>query len=83
MSDAARSNLMPTPEPTPKRRVLLFDFTCVEHLYRCELLDHGELGVEAQFTRNGEFLEGQLFETLKLAALWANQRRKVYEKGGA
>jgi len=69
----------PTSEPTPKRRVLLFEFTCTEHLYRCELLDHGELGVEAQFTKNGEFLEGRLFETLRLAALWANEQRKAME----
>jgi len=71
----------PTPDPTPKRRVLLFEFACIEHLYRCELLDHGELGVEAQFTKSGEFLEGRLFETLKHAALWANERRKAIEKG--
>ena len=85
MSDNTRRNPTPpggtpAPEPTPKRRVLLFEFTCIEHLYRCELLDHGELGVEAQFTKNGEFLEGRLFEALKLAAQWANERRKAIEQ---
>jgi len=86
MADNARWNPTPpdsTGEPTPKRRVLLFEFTCNEHLYRCELLDHGELGVEAQFTKSGEFFEGRLFETLKLAAPWANERKKAIEKGGA
>jgi hypothetical protein len=72
----------PTSEPTPKRRVLLFEFTRVEHLYRCELLDHGAIGVEAQFTRNGEFLEGCIFETLSLAAQWANEQRKAIEGRG-
>jgi hypothetical protein len=69
----------PTPEPTPKRRVLLFEFACSEHQYRCELLDHDELGVEAQFSKNGEFLEGRLFETMQLAARWAGARRKAFE----
>jgi hypothetical protein len=86
MSDHARNPLpdgsRSTPDPTPKRRVLLFEFTRNDHLYQCELLDHAELGVEARFTKNGEFLEGQLFETLRLAALWADERRKAIETGG-
>ena len=85
MTDSARWNptspeTAPTSDPTPKRRVLLFEFTITDHLYRCEMLDHAELGVEAQFTKNGEFLEGRLFETLGLAAAWAGGWRKEMEK---
>lgn len=71
-----------TPEPTPKPRVLLFEFTLNEHAYRCDLLDHGEFGVEAQFRMDLELLEGRTFGSSMLAALWADERRKAIEKGG-
>lgn len=64
----------------PKPRILLFEFDHACAHYRCELLDHGELGVEAQFTRkNGEWLEGRTFETTTLAPLWAQETRHALE----
>lgn len=86
MADDTRWNPTPpawTPPVTrvPKPRVLLFEFTHREHRYRCDLLDHGALGVEAQFSLNGELLEGRTFETSTLAALWADERRKVIKTG--
>lgn len=64
---------------TATRRVLLFEFARGEHRYRCDLLDHGTFGVEAQFAKNGEFFEGRLLETSTLAAMWADARRKAIE----
>ena len=66
--------------PAPKRRVLLFEFAHHEHQYRCELLDHESLGIEAQFSKNGEFLEGCVFETMPLAVAWANALRKTIQQ---
>jgi hypothetical protein len=73
----------PTAAVVPKPRVLLFEFTRGEDRFRCEMLEHGEFGAEAQFMKNGELLIGKTFETWMLAALWADEQRKAIEKGGA
>jgi hypothetical protein len=49
---------------------------------RCELLDHGDYGVEAQFTVDGSLLVGRRFDTLKQALHWAEAERADLEKGG-
>jgi hypothetical protein len=41
----------------------------------CELLDHGEHGVEAQFYRNEEFLFSRRWPDRARAAEWAESER--------
>lgn len=66
--------------PTPKPRILLFEFDRGPDHIRCELLEHGQLATEAQFSINGELLEARTFESSTLAALWADRRRKAIEQ---
>ena len=40
-------------------------------LLTCELRDRGELGVELQFIRDGQFLAGHCFENRAAATYWA------------
>jgi len=47
----------------PSRGELLFEFLVGHHRLRCELLDHGEFGVEAQFWRNEEFEWSRRFDS--------------------
>ena len=51
--------------PMPKRRPgeLLFALTRGDHRIACELRYHGEYGVEAQFSRDGELIIGRRFDT--------------------
>lgn len=35
---------------------LLFEFLCGQDRFRCQLRDHGEFGIEAQFYENEESL---------------------------
>ena len=50
---------------------------------RCELLDHGQWGVEAQFFIRGEFVMSRRFDTRALAVQWAEAERPDLEKGEA
>ena len=69
---------------------LLFEFLCGHDRYRCELRDHGDYGVEAQFFLNEEFFYGRRFDASldpnrtprEMAVQWAEEERKAIEKGG-
>jgi hypothetical protein len=81
----------PTRKP-PSARVarageLLFEFrNGIDH-YVCEVRDHGEFGVEAQFLLNGELYIARTFQdqpdlqlhARQLAITWAEQERKALE----
>ena len=62
---------------------LLFEFVRKSDRvqFRCELLDHGEYGVEARFTRQGGLLFSRRFDTRALAVQWAEAQRPALEKG--
>ncbi|GAC1460185.1 MAG: hypothetical protein PVSMB1_10340 [Gemmatimonadaceae bacterium] len=47
----------------------------------CELRDRGEqIGVEAQFLRDGECAHSRSFKTRALAVLFAEQQRRALER---
>src|SRR5216684_6284201 len=48
--------------------------------WSCELRDHGRLGVEAQFLRNGVLTIGRLFPTRELAVQWADAQIARFQK---
>jgi hypothetical protein len=85
----------PHQPPRPPRQARpgerLFEFLRGHDRFLCELRDHGEYGVEAQFYRNEEFLLGRRFDPRldptrtprELAVQWAEEERKAIEKGGA
>jgi hypothetical protein len=50
--------------------------------FRCELHDHAEGGVEAQFWMNGSLLIGRRFDTRSQAVQWARFERRAIKKGG-
>ena len=70
---------------------LLFEFLRGHDRIRCELRDHGPLGVEAQFLMNEVFVQGRRFDPRmdllrtprEMAIGWAEEERKALEKGGA
>jgi len=72
----------------PKRGALLFEFLVNHTRVRCELVDHGEHGVEAQFWKNEEFAFSRRFDQRldpartprELAIAWAEQERKALER---
>jgi hypothetical protein len=49
-----------------------------DHMIACELLYHGEYGVEAQFLRDGEWFSGRRFDTRAQAVQWAELERTVW-----
>jgi hypothetical protein len=79
--------LKPTPAREPKSGELLFVFWKGGDSYACELRDHGEFGVEAQFLLNGELYIARTFHdqpalTLRareIAMRWAQRRRATME----
>jgi hypothetical protein len=74
---------------TPRPGEMLFAFQHGADAYRCELRDHGEFGVEAQFLLNGELYIARTFQdepilavrARELAIAWAEQQRGAMEKG--
>jgi hypothetical protein len=47
----------------------------------CQLRDRGtQIGVEAQFLRDGECAHSRSFKTRALALLFAEQQRRVFER---
>ena len=85
-------NLKPAPPRTPKPGERLFEFRKdVSRHYVCELRDHGQFGIEAQFLLNGELFIARTFQdqpdlgvrARDLAIAWAEQQRKAMEKGNA
>ena len=76
----------PGREPEPGE--LLFEFMAGHTRVRCELRDHGPLGVEAQFFRNEEFFCSRRFDprldasrpSRELAIAWATEERRALER---
>ena len=66
---------------------LLFEFRKGTDSYACELRDHGEFGVEAQFLLNGEPYIARTFRDLPdlklrardVAVHWAHRQRATME----
>jgi hypothetical protein len=79
------------PKAAPVGRVKpggrLFEFRKGSDYYACELRDHGEFGIEAQFLLNGELYIARTFldqPELNLCARdvatsWANRQRAAME----
>lgn len=73
--------------PRPPR-ALLFEFLRGHDRIRCELVDHGSYGVEAQFLTNEEFIIGRTFHQRldpertprAMAIMWAEAWRKDVER---
>lgn len=53
--------LVDPPRPPPAPRELLFEFLIEHARHRCELVDHGDYGVEALFLKNEEMDIGRTF----------------------
>ena len=76
-----------TDQREPKPRERLFEFLCGHDRYLCELVDHGDYGIEAQFLKNEEFLFGRRFDPRldrlrpprELAIAWATEERTAIE----
>jgi hypothetical protein len=70
-------------------RELLFEFLRGHDRIRCELVDHGDYGVEAQFSTNEEMTIGRTFHARldpdrtprEMAIAWAEAERKAIEEG--
>ena len=76
-------NAKPAPARVAKPGELLFEFLRGHDRFLCELRDHGDFDVEAQFYQNEEFLFSRRFDSRKLAVRWAEDERKAIENGGA
>ena len=78
----------PPRQPQPGER--LFEFLVGADRYRCELRDHGDYGIEAQFFRNEEFRYSRRFDARldptrtprELAIQWAEEERRALEVSG-
>ena len=80
----------PRPEPArePRSGELLFVFWKGNDSYACELRDHGEFGVEAQFLLNGDLYIARTFHdqpslalrARDLAIRWAQRQLARMEK---
>jgi hypothetical protein len=70
-------------ERTPQPGEKLFEFLVGHKRHLCELRDHGQWGVEAQFFVNEEFVMGYRHKTRELAIAWAQREREAIEKDGA
>jgi hypothetical protein len=66
----------PPPAPASQPGELLFTFDRdASSRYACELRDHGEFGIEAQFLKNGEFSHCHRWPTRAQAIAWAHAER--------
>lgn len=82
-------NRTPDPPRASKPGEPLFEFSSGGDRFRCELRDHGEFGIEAQFYRNGEFWISRRFDDRvdptrtprALAIAWAEEERRAMEAG--
>lgn len=69
-------------------RETVFQFLRGHDRYLCELVDHGQYGIEAQFWKNEEFFYSRRFDhsqhdaTLArdLAIAWAREERAAIER---
>jgi hypothetical protein len=78
----------PAPVRLGKPGDRLFEFRKGSDHYACELRDHGEFGIEAQFLLNGDLYIARTFQDQPdfgvkahaLAIAWAEQERKAMER---
>ena len=85
--DWYKPNPPKAPPRQPKRGEVLFEFLVGHARVRCELVDQGPYGVEAQFWRNEEFDHSRRFDPRldstrtprELAIAWADEERKALE----
>ena len=80
-----RSLLHGAPQPAPRQPnpgELLMTFEHGQDVYRVELRDFQEYGVEGQIFQNGILLEGTRFSGRPLAERWAERKREAILKGG-
>ena len=76
----------PAPPREPKSGERLFAFSNGADRFACELRDHEEFGLEAQFLLNGELYIARTFREAPaiaptLAIAWAERQRKAMETG--
>jgi hypothetical protein len=79
--------LRPRPAREPKSGDRLFEFRKGTDSYACELRDHGEFGVEAQFPLNGKLYIARTFRdqpdvnlrAREVAMHWAQRQRATME----
>lgn len=84
-------DLKPAPPRQPQPGELLFEFLVGHNRWLCELRDHGQYGVEAQFWKNEEFTFSRRFDDRldrtrpprALAIAWAEEERRALERDGA
>jgi hypothetical protein len=68
-------NAKPAPARVAKPGELLFEFLRGHDRFLCELRDHGDFGVEAQFYQNEEFLFSRRFESCVLSRIRSSLNR--------
>src|SRR5437764_6701430 len=82
-------DLKPPLPRQPQPGELLFVFLVGHARWSCELRDHGQWGVEAQFWKNEEFMRSRRFDARmdptrpprEMAIAWAGEERKAIEDG--
>jgi hypothetical protein len=78
--NALLASHQPTPSPRqPKPRDCVFEFVRErDHVrWRCELVDDGPYGIDAQVLRNEEFSYSCRFPNRAFAEAWAELERRV------
>jgi hypothetical protein len=71
----------PPPPPPHQPGECLFEFRRGHDRFLCELRDHGEYGIEAQFFQNETFYLSHRFGTRDRAIEWATGKRAAIEHG--
>lgn len=67
----------PVRQPAPGER--LFEFLRGHDRFFCELRNHDNYGIEAQFFKNDEFFYSRRFDLREHAVRWAEEERKAVE----
>ena len=88
MTETSRHNAKPPGPRQAQPGELLFEFLQGHTRIRCELRDHGDYGVEAQFLHNEEIVIGRTFHQRldptrtprEMAITWAEAERAAMEK---
>jgi hypothetical protein len=73
----------PLRQSKPGEQLLEFHVERTHTFYRCELRDHGECGVEAQFFDPVDLRVAHTFPTREFPIARAQEERKAIENGGS
>jgi hypothetical protein len=68
-------------QPLPGELLLAFSRVSDKTVWRCELRDKGEYGVDCQWYLDGSFHLSRLWPTRELAIAWATEERNAFERG--